>query len=388
MRLSIMNNQKWLSLNFFAFFFTWGVFLPYWTGWLTNEKGLSVSAASIILGAGMVARAVSTFLFFPLLTRILSLGKLMQLLAFASVIIMALYIPANSYVLLFAITFLFNMVYPNILPGMESGATVLMQTERIHYGKSRSYGSLGYTIALLIVGGATALWQEGAILWVMLAGLIFMAVTLSATSPAQLQIKPQRKSLDSKQAARQLLKSKSFMTLLLVATLLQGAHAAYYNFGFLYLQDTGVSSFYIGFILNIAILFEILFFAKADHVFRNWTVSSMFLLAGAGSTLRWILVFLFPSVWVFILSQALHALSFGVAHFAFIQYISQKLAPSQMPAAQGMYAAFAMSLSVALLTIPGGFLYEISPGLSFLGMVSFSVPAIMVVLATRKKFLY
>nr|WP_316045882.1 MFS transporter [Planococcus glaciei] len=186
----------------------------------------------------------------------------MQLLAFASVIIMALYIPANSYVLLFAITFLFNMVYPNILPGMESGATVLMQTERIHYGKSRSYGSLGYTIALLIVGGATALWQEGAILWVMLAGLIFMAVTLSATSPAQLQIKPQRKSLDSKQAARQLLKSKSFMTLLLVATLLQGAHAAYYNFGFLYLQDTGVSSFYIGFILNIAILFEILFLQK------------------------------------------------------------------------------------------------------------------------------
>ncbi|MDN7246569.1 3-phenylpropionate MFS transporter [Planococcus shenhongbingii] len=383
-----MNNQKWLSLNFFAFFFTWGVFLPYWTAWLTNEKELSVSSASLILGAGMVARALSTLLFFPLLTRIMSLRQLMQLLAIASVAILALYIPANSYFMLFAITFAFNMVYPNILPGMESGATVLMQMEGIHYGKSRSYGSLGYTIALLIVGGATALWQESAILWVMLAGLAFMAVSLSATSPPPLRIKPKPRNPDGEAATAQLLKSKPFLTLLAVATLLQGAHAAYYSYGFLYLQDVGVNSFYIGLILNIAILFEILFFAKADTLFKSWPVSSMLLLAGAGSTLRWISIFLFPSVWVFIFSQALHALSFGAAHFAFIQYIFQKLAPSQIPAAQGMYAAIAMSLSVAFLTVAGGFLYEISPGLSFLGMASFSVPAIIVILLTRKKFYY
>ena len=35
-----MNNQRWLSISFLTFFFTWGVFVPYWTGWLTIEKGL------------------------------------------------------------------------------------------------------------------------------------------------------------------------------------------------------------------------------------------------------------------------------------------------------------------------------------------------------------
>lgn len=383
-----MNNQKWLSLNFFAFFFTWGVFLPYWTGWLTNEKELSVSAASIIMGAGMIARSMSTLLFFPLLTRLFSLGRLMQILAIASVIIMAFYIPANSYTLLFVITFAFSFVYPNLLPAMESSATVLMQSERIHYGKSRSFGSLGYTIALLIVGTVTAIWQETAILWVMMAGLLFMAITQSAASPAPLQIKPELKNNPSKGAVKQLLKSKGFLTVLLVSILLQGAHAAYYNYGFIYLQDIGVNSFYIGIILNVAIILEIVFFAKADSLFDKWPVSSMFLLAGIGSTLRWILIFLFPSVWVFILSQMLHALSFGVAHFAFIRYIIQKVDPVNIPAAQGMYAAVAMSLSVALLTFVGGFLYEISPGLSFLGMVSFSGPAIILVLLTRKKLSY
>lgn len=114
----------------------------------------------------------------------------------------------------------------------------------------------------------------------------------------------------------------------------------------------------------------------------------MFLLAGIGSTIRWLLIFLFPSVWVFIFSQLFHALSFGVAHFAFIRYIFQQLNPVHIPAAQGMYAALAMSLSVALLTFIGGFLYEISPGLSFLGMVGFSLPAVLLIMATRKKYAY
>lgn len=383
-----MNNQKWLSLNFYAFFFTWGIFLPYWTGWLTNDKGLSVSAASIIMGAGMVARSLSTLLFFPLLTRLFSLGRLMQILAIASFISMALYIPANSYVSLFVVTFIFSLIYPNILPAIESGATVLMQTDRIHYGKSRSFGSLGYTVALLVVGIATSIWQEQAILWAMLAGLLFMAITQSAVSPAPLSIKPEPKNKASKGAVGELLKSKPFLTVLLVSILLQGAHAAYYNYGFIYLQDIGVQSFYIGLILNVAIIFEIVIFAKADTWFDKWSVSSMFLLAGIGSTIRWILIFLFPSVWIFIFSQVLHALSFGIAHYAFIRFIFNKLDPLHIPAAQGMYAAVAMSLSVALLTFIGGFLYEISPGLSFLGMIAFSFPAIILVLLTRKKFSY
>ena len=73
-----MNNQRWLSMSFFAFFFTWGIFLPYWTGWLTIEKGLSVTAASFIMGAGMIARSLSTFLVFPYLTRKMSMIRVMK----------------------------------------------------------------------------------------------------------------------------------------------------------------------------------------------------------------------------------------------------------------------------------------------------------------------
>ena len=194
------------------------------------------------------------------------------------------------------------------------------------------------------------------------------------------------KSSDKKRSAefKDLLSSKPFVVILTLAILLQGAHASYYNFGFIFLDDLGVNSFYIAIILNVAILLEILFFTQADKLLANMKVSTMFLIAGIGSTTRWILIFIFPFTAVFVATQLLHAVSFGVAHFAFIRYISKNLPYNLIPAAQGMYAAFAMSLSIAILTFVGGRLYDISPSLAFLGMIVCTIPAVIIVLVKRK----
>jgi hypothetical protein len=45
-------------------------------------------------------------------------------------------------------------------------------------------------------------------------------------------------------------------------------------------------------------------------------ISTMFLIAGIGSTTRWLLIALIPYTSIFVGTQLLHAASFGVAHFA------------------------------------------------------------------------
>lgn len=384
-----MANQRWLSASFFVFFFTWGIFLPYWTGWLTIEKGLTVSQASLIMGIGMVARALSTFMVFPVLTRKSSLRAVIKWLSILSLLLVVFYIPDTPVWSLAAITILFSAVYPMILPAVESGATLLMQSERIHYGKSRSFGSIGYTIALLLVGAATSIWSEQAILYLMIAGLIVTVVFAMKNAPAVLDSIPEQTSAAVEQTKlRTLFQTKGFLTITILAVLLQGAHAAYYSFGFIYLDDLGVSGLWIGVILNVAVLFEILFFRLSDRLLANTKISTMFLIAAIGSTVRWIAVYLFPFTAVFVFTQVLHAVSFGIAHYAFIQYISTRLPKQQIASAQGMYAAFAMSLSTAFLTIPAGYLYDISPGLAFLGMAVCTIPAIFIVLFTRRKLAY
>ncbi len=384
----LMKSQKWLSINFFAFFFTWGIFMPYWTGYLTNVKGLSVPAASIVMGAGMLARAFSTFALFPIATSRFSMQVVMRVLALLSFVVVALYVPFSNFASLLVITVLFSLIYPNLLPAIESSASLLMQRDNIHYGKSRSLGSAGFMVAILFIGFSTEIWGEEAILWTMLGALALIMFSFSRPTPNALQELPTTINKRSKKSIKELFSSKQFIVILFLTVLLQGSHASYNNYAFIYLQDIGVNSLYIGMILNVAIILEIIFFIVADRLFSGFKVSTMFLMAGTGATIRWLLIYLFPSVWIFILSQTLHAVSFGIAHYAFIQYISNKLEKQNIPSAQGIYAALSMSLSSAALTLVGGYLYEIEPRLAFLGMVACTVPAIFIIFMSRKSYNY
>ncbi|ALC87933.1 3-phosphoglycerate kinase [Bacillus sp. FJAT-22090] len=382
-----MNKQRWLSQNFFVFFITWGVFLPYWTGWLVEDKGLSVTNASLIMGFGLVARGVSTMFVFPIASKYMSSQAVVFMLTIISLIVTVLYIPVTSFGMLFVVTILFNAVYPTLLPAIESTASSLVQQSGVNYGKSRSYGSLGFIISVLIISMLTGYLGEGAILWSMMVGLCLLLLIRFLPSPPELLVKPTKTDRKENLSLRGLWKVKSFPVVLLIVILLQGAHASYYNYGYIYLQELGVNSFYIGMIINIAVIFEIIYFSKAE-LFKNWKPSSLLLLAAIGSTLRWVLVFLFPNVWVFIFSQSLHALSFGVAHFAFISYLTKNLPKQQLPNAQGVYSAFALSWGTAVLTLIGGYLYEISSGLAFLGMIICTIPAIAIIILTKKRYAY
>lgn len=362
--------------------------MPYWTGYLTNAKGMSVTSASIIMGAGMLARAFSTFALFPRATSRYSMQRVLRLLALLSFAALVLYIPFNSFYSLLAITVLFSLIYPNLLPAMESSASILMQKDKVHYGKSRSFGSVGFMVALLFIGGVTAIWDEQAILWTMLVALAIIMLSYSRPMPASLSEVPIRTTKEHSVKWKELFTSKQFIIILTLTVLIQGSHASYNNYGFIYLQDIGVNSLYIGVILNVAVIFEIIFFLIADKLFASKKVSWMFLLAGIGATLRWIGIYLFPSVWMFILTQVLHSVSFGVAHYAFIQYITRTLDKRLIPAAQGIYAALSMSLSSAILTLAGGYLYDIEPKLAFLGMAFCTIPAILLIVLSRKKFNY
>lgn len=377
-----MNNQRWMSQNFFTFFMTWGVFLPYWTGWLIDAKGLSVAEASLIMSFGLVARGASTLFAFPLASRRWSNKIVIVILTVGALLAALLYIPANSFTSLFVVTLLFSVFYPALLPALDSTAGILVQHGNLHYGRSRSYGSIGFIISVLILSVITGYFGDSAILWVMIAGLVAMLLMLNlVATPQVLLVKPEKKT--TALSIRSLWNVKGFPLVLLIVVLLQGAHASYYNYGYIYLQDLGVSKYFIGMIINIGVVFEIIYFAKAENVFGKWKPASLLVLSAAGSTLRWLLVAFFPNVWVFVISQSLHALSFGVAHYAFILYITQKLPKAQIPNAQGIYSALALSWSTAVLTLLGGALYEIAPGYAFLGMIICTIPALLLSLRLR-----
>jgi len=379
-----MSTQYWMSRQFFSFFITWGIFLPYWTGWMIYAKGITVSQVSLIMSLGLVARGLSTLVAFPYFSTKFSSKTLLNIAGIGTLIAIICYIPANSVTDLLMATLLLHIFYPTLMPALDTAAGVLVQNKQLkHYGRSRQWGSIGFVVAGMILTFFTGMLGDEVILWALLLGTLVFVSLGFMRAPAILSEKPPVEQTD-KNGLLELLRIKNFGLVLIIVILLQAAHASYYNYGYLFLQEIHAPKYLIGGILNIAVIAEIFFFSIADRKFHKFSVGSLLTLAALGSTIRWILVFAFPNVIVFSIAQTLHACSFAMGHYAFMKYLINNIPHAKIPKVQGMYSALALSWSTAVFTIFGGYLYQIEPRYAFIGMVVCTIPSMLLALVYRK----
>ncbi|WP_102273402.1 MFS transporter [Cytobacillus massiliigabonensis] len=379
-----MNTQLWMSTRFFSFFLTWGIFLPYWSGWMIYTKGITVSQASLIMSFGLIARGLSTLFAFPYLSGKFSSKVLLKVAGIGTLAAILCYIPADSFAGLLVVTIVLHLFYPALMPALDSAASVLVQSKQLrHYGRSRQWGSIGFVSVGIILTIFTGMYGDEVIFWSLLLGMIGFVCLSFMRAPEVLSEKPQVNQAQ-KAGMFHLFRIKHFGLVLMIVILLQAAHATYYNYGYIFLQDIHAPIYLIGLIINIAVIAEIIFFSIADKSFNKFSVGTLLTLAAIGSSFRWILVFAFPNVLVFCLAQTLHAFSFAMGHYAFMKYLINNIPHTQIPIAQGMYSALALSWSTAVFTIFGGYLYEIEPRYAFIGMIICTLPAMLIALVYRK----
>ncbi|MEK4145954.1 MFS transporter [Robertmurraya sp. FSL W8-0741] len=379
-----MNTQRWMSTQFFTFFMTWGVFLPYWSGWMIYTKGITVSEASLIMSFGLLARGLSTLFAFPYLSERVSSKTLLNIAGIGTLVAILCYIPADSFTSLLMITIVLHVFYPTLMPALDTAAGILVQSKQLrHYGRSRQWGSIGFISIGMVLTIFTGILGDEVIYWALLLGIMGFVALGFLNAPVILTSKPKIEP-SQKVGLLQLFRIKHFSLVLTIVILLQAAHATYYNYGYIFLQDIHAPVYLIGLILNIAVIAEIIFFSMADRNFEKFSVGSLLTLSAIGSTLRWILVFTFPNVLVFCLAQTLHAFSFAMGHYAFMKYLIKNIPHAQIPKAQGVYSALALSWSTAVFTVFGGFLYEIEPRYAFIGMIACTIPGLLIALVYRK----
>ncbi|WP_028612860.1 MFS transporter [Paenibacillus harenae] len=379
-----MNAQRWMSIRFFSFFMTWGIFLPYWSGWMIYTKGISVSQASLIMSLGLIARGLSTLFAFPYLSGRFSSKMLLKVAGIGTLVALVCYIPASSFGSLLTATIVLHLFYPTLMPALDSAAGVLVQSKQLrHYGRSRQWGSIGFVFVGMILTVFTGMLGDEVIFWALLLGIVGFVGLGFMRAPVILSEKPQVDQT-KKAGLNHLFRIKHFSLVLIIVILLQAAHAAYYNYGYIFLQEIHAPIYMIGLIINIAVIAEIVFFSLADKILSKFSAGSLLTLAAIGSSVRWILVFAFPNVIIFCIAQTLHAFSFAMAHYAFMKYLIKNIPHIQIPKAQGMYSALALSWSTAVFTLFGGYLYEIEPRYAFIGMIVCTIPSVLLALIYRK----
>lgn len=382
-----MSSKTWLSSNYFLQFLVTGTFLPFWMVYLTSVKNLSVLEASSIFSMLYFARVISGIFLSPYLIKKYNLNITMKLSVASGLILAVSYGFTNEKILLGIITFLFGLIYFMISPLVEGLASLFLREENIDYGKARTYGSLGYTVVGIFIGGVLGYVGNGALYYILIFLVALYLVFMFLPQPKLVKnLNLDNNSNNDKKESLYSWVLKDRNAILLIATifLYQLSHTAYNNYNAIYLESMNISAKWLsGVILNVSVIAEIIFFIFSKRLVDEIKPKNLLVFAGVCAVIRWAALATFHNIYVFTVMQTFHAITFAVAHIAFILMLNRDYNNKEIIDMQNLYTAICFQLSMAVGLYIMGALWDIST--SYVFYASAIIAAIGTIVATRLK---
>ena len=382
-----MSSKTWLSSNYFLQFLVTGTFLPFWMVYLTSVKNLSVLEASSIFSMLYFARVISGIFLSPYLIKKYNLNITMKLSVASGLILAVSYGFTNEKILLGIITFLFGLIYFMINPLVEGLASLFLREENIDYGKARTYGSLGYTIVGIFIGGVLGYVGNGALYYILIFLVALYLVFMFLPQPKlvkNLNLDNNSNSDKKESLYGWVLKDRNAILLIVTIFLYQLSHTAYNNYNAIYLESMNISAKWLsGVILNVSVIAEIIFFIFSKRLVDKIKPKNLLVFAGVCAVVRWAALATFHNIYVFTVMQTFHAITFAVAHIAFILMLNRDYNNKEIIDMQNLYTAICFQLSMAIGLYIMGALWDIST--SYVFYASAIIAAIGTIVATRLK---
>lgn len=382
-----MSSKTWLSTNYFLQFLVTGTFLPFWMVYLTSVKNLSVLEASSIFSMLYIARVISGIFLSPYLIKKYNIDITLKLSVGIGLILAVSYGFTNEKIVLGLITFLFGMIYFMVSPLVEGLASLFLREENIDYGKARTYGSLGFTVIGIIIGGILGYVGNEALYYILIFLVALYLVFMFLPQPKlvkNLSFEEPKTKKEKESLYSWVLKDRNAILLIITVFLYQLSHTAYNNYNALYLESMNISAKWLsGVILNVSVIAEIIFFIFSKRLVKRIKPKNLMIFAGVCAIIRWGALAMFHNIYVFTIMQTFHAITFAVAHIAFILILNKDYNNKEIIDMQNLYTAICFQLSMAVGLYIMGALWDIST--SYVFYASAIIAAIGTVVATRIK---
>lgn len=382
-----MSSKTWLSTNYFLQFLVTGTFLPFWMVYLTSVKNLSVLEASSIFSMLYIARVISGIFLSPYLIKKYNIDITLKLSVGIGLILAVSYGFTNEKIVLGLITFLFGMIYFMVSPLVEGLASLFLREENIDYGKVRTYGSLGFTVIGIIIGGILGYVGNGSLYYILIFLVALYLVFMFLPQPKlvkNLNLEEPNTKKEKESLYSWVLKDRNAILLIITVFLYQLSHTAYNNYNALYLESMNISAKWLsGVILNVSVIAEIIFFIFSKRIVKRIKPKNLMIFAGVCAIIRWGALATSHNIYVFTIMQTFHAITFAVAHIAFILILNKDYNNKEIIDMQNLYTAICFQLSMAVGLYIMGALWDIST--SYVFYASAIIAAVGTVVATRIK---
>ena len=379
-----MSSKNWLSTNYFLQFAVNGVFLPFWILYLTGVKNLTVLEASSIFSVLYLARFLGGIFLNPYLLKRYNISLSLKISVIAGILLALSYGITNNKIILTLITFMFGLVYYTVTPFIESLASLFLKEEGIDYGKARTWGSVSFTLVGIAAGGIIGYVGSVALYYILIILLVLYVVFMFLPQPKLVRTLTVNKS-DNNNTGKLyswVLKDKNAILLILVIFLYQLSHTAYNNYNALYLESMNISAKWMsGLILNISVIAEILFFIFSKKIIGKIKPTQLLVFCGIGAIIRWLMLAIFHNIYVFVVMQTFHAITFAVGHIAFILILNNRFNTEKIIDMQILYTAICYQLSMTIGLYIMGAIWDINSSLVF--YVSAGIALVGTIFATR-----
>lgn len=366
-----------LSGFYFFYFALLGTLVPYWTLWL---QSLSFDAATIgwLMGILHVSRVLAPNLWGWLADRTGHRVHIVRLGALATWLIFILIFWQTSAVGIALVMAGFSFFWNAVLPQFEVITLRYLGQEKAYYSRIRLWGSVGFVLAVVLIG--LLLDQTGiAVLpWVVL-GLMLLIWLNALAVPVTSEPAVDGKAAGSRMGP--ILRQPQVIAFFAVCFLVQLSHGPYYTFYSVMMQELGYTRSEIGLLWALGVMAEIVLFIFMPRLLQRFSIRGIMLASLVLCVLRWGLTGIWPEqLQVMLFAQLLHAATFGSLHAVGIALVQHYFGSETQGRGQALFSSLGFGAGGAAGAVLAGQLWSSWGQASFLLAAGAAAVAIVLTL--------
>ena len=342
-----------IGSQYFLYFGVLGIFLPFFNLYCYH-LGFSGFRIGILSAVRSVVMVLFPIIWGVLADRLSARRPIYIFCNFSSALIWALYLFTVDFWLMLVITVFYGIFYAPIISFLEAFTMDLLGREKKSYGRIRAWGSISFITVVLVLGKIIDLYSVEIIVVLVFAGSLMLAA--SSTRMPDIQIAPEKRLTPE---ARSLV-DRRVLVFLFCAFLMLVSHGAYYGFFSIHLENLGYGTAFIGLAWALASAAEILVMIRSGRIFKRFSLEAVLIFSFMVAALRWFILFFAQSAPAILLSQILHAVTYGTFHMASILYMD-RLAPDKAKTlGQAVNNAISYGLGLMVGFFVNGYFFEIT----------------------------
>jgi PPP family 3-phenylpropionic acid transporter len=366
-------SHHWRIAGFYFFYYAFvGMFSPYWSLYLKSLHFTAIEIG-ILMSVQPVMRMVAPNIWGWLADHSGKRLLVVQMAAMLSAVFYLGVFVTTSFWGLFLVLGLMSFFWSASMPLVEATTLSYLGKNTAHYGRIRSWGSIGFIVAVVGLGYA---FDYIAIAWLLWAGLVCeIGILIFSRQIPRTEVLAHH---TDHQPIRQIVLQPRVLALFGACFLMSVAHGPYYTFFSIYLVEHGYAKSAVGGLWALGVICEIGVFFLMPALVRRYGFVRILLFSLAAAVLRFLLIGWAVDILLLILiAQVLHAATFGAYHAASVGLVHEFFQGRHQSRGQALFGSVTYGAGGVLGGLSSGpiwqhygatVLYSCSAGAALLGL--------------------